>query len=531
VSLASLGHHWQNQLIVSLIEHSLEEPTAPVPLVVRREGLTPRLPETLGKKREPESLLPRVFGRYVLFDRIGRGGMADIFLARADMALGGSRLCVLKQVLPELSRDPQFERLLIEEAKLAARLTHGNIVQVFDLGREDDRLFIVMEYVEGYDLNQLLRAVSRAKLGLPAEFALQIVRDALRALDYAHRAKDNLGRPLGLVHRDVSPSNLLVSFDGEVKLCDFGIARALSAHAGQVGAPDHIPAQARIAGKSAYMSPEQARGDELDARADVFAAGIILWELCAGRRLYRGSEAEMLAQAKRGVVPALPERGLPNQATLQAVLDRALATRREERFESAQAFLNALEEYAMSARVMASQLRLGTFLAEHFGQEIIELRRQRERAVRAVHSELPPAAPTLVSDRPKLRTPVGHERTWREPGASIAPPRGSEGPPSALTQLDAMPEEVSEDELENSLMGLDVLAQQTLDAAIAREKEKDKARVLAQPTSFPPPPALPRFEPSELPSFGPPPTNSHEWAWYALALAILLLGVLGYLFS
>jgi len=337
--------------------------------------------------------LPLVFGRYVLFDRIGRGGMADIFLARADMAGLGSRLCVLKQILPSLSHDPQFERMLIAEAKLAADLTHGNIVQVFDLGRELDRLYIVMEYVEGFNLNQLLRALSRERLALPAEFALLIVREMLRALDYAHRLRDAEGQPLGLVHRDVSPSNILISFEGETKLCDFGIARALSAQDDERGAPEHIPAQARLVGKSAYMAPEQARGDEIDARADVFVAGIVLWELCAGRRLYRGSESEMLAQARRGVVPQLEDRGLPNQARLQSVLDRALASSRDARFGSAHAFLSALEDYAIEARLMASQLRLGGFLSEHFAEQMLELRRQREISVQGLASE--PPAPTV----------------------------------------------------------------------------------------------------------------------------------------
>src|SRR3954469_18021533 len=143
--------------------------------MAERAAVTFSAPPRSGPSEHPGPM-PRVFGRYVLFDRIGRGGMADIFLARADTALGGSRLCVVKQILPALGHDPQFEQLLIAEAKLAAQLTHGNVVQVFDLGREDDRLFIVMEYVEGYDLNQLLRAVSRAKVGLPADFALLINR-------------------------------------------------------------------------------------------------------------------------------------------------------------------------------------------------------------------------------------------------------------------------------------------------------------------------------------------------------------------
>jgi serine/threonine protein kinase len=434
--------------------------------------------------------LPRVFGRYVLFDRIGKGGMAEIFLARADTALGGSRLCVVKQILPTLGHDAQFERLLIEEAKLAARLTHGNVVQVFDLGREDDRLFIVMEYVEGFDLNQLLRAVSRQKIGLPAEFALLIVRETLRALDYAHRIKDGGGRMLGLVHRDVSPSNVLVSFEGEVKLCDFGIARAFGV---QEGAPEQIPAQARIEGKSAYMSPEHAQGQEIDARADVFAAGIVLWELCAGRRLYKGSEAEMLEKARAGEVPPLPERGLPGHQALQAVLDRALCVDRDKRFATAQEFLGALEEYAIEQRMMASQLKFAAFLSEHFGSDMITLRRERELSVREMPSEVPPLPPPVQEPEPDTGDSGSR---WREPGAEPRDPISSDH--SELGHFDSMPD-FSLHEVEDTL---------------SRLEHEERARE-------------DKLRPSRL----PPPRVLNDWLWYAAAVAILLLGVIGYLVS
>ncbi len=437
-----------------------------------------------------------MFGRYVLFDRIGRGGMADIYLARADTSLGGSRLCVLKQILPELGRDVQFERMLIEEAKLAARLTHANVVQVFDLGREGDRLFIGMEYVEGFDLNQLLRALSQAKVALPGEFALFVVREVLRGLDYAHRTKDAEGRLLGLVHRDVSPSNVLISFEGEVKLCDFGIARALSAH--EEGSQVAAVAATRVVGKSAYMAPEHARGEPIDARADVFAAGIVLWELCAGRRLYKGTEEEMLALAKQAKVPPLPERGLPEQAKLQAVLDKALARYRDERYQSAQEFLRALEDYAIGARLMASQLRFGTFLTEHFGRQIVELRRERERAAAAFTSEIPPAprpgeedeAPTTVADASALFEHAERDqdalqvkrserspRVWSEPGAIEGPERpldsgkialrepGNEDTGVNSARAVTMSEEL---DLDRSLMGLQVLADQAQAEVMAR---------------------------------------------------------------
>ena len=332
--------------------------------------------------------LPRQFGRYLLFDRIGRGGMADIYLAQAQTAVGVPRRVVVKEILPELSGDPHFARMLVEEAKLVAGLRHANVAQVLDLGREGERLFIAMEYVEGLDLNQLLRQLSKQKIALPAELALFVVREMLAALDFAHRPTDARGRPLGIVHRDVSPSNVLISFEGEVKLCDFGIAKALGATPSLPGGPpatdERSGERSHIAGKAAYMSPEHARGLDIDGRADVFAAGIVLYELCAGRRLYRGTEAEMLAMAREGAVPPLPDRGLPRQDELQAILDRALALAPSDRFATAAELLRALDEYAIRAKLFASQLRFGAFMSEHFEADVIRLRRDRERAAEAL---------------------------------------------------------------------------------------------------------------------------------------------------
>ncbi len=344
--------------------------------------------------------LPRRFGRYLLFDRIGRGGMADIYLARASTELGVARRVVVKQILKELSGDPHFAKMLVEEAKLVAGLRHANIAQVLDLGREGERLFITLEYVEGFDLNQLLRMLSKRKVALPAEFALFLGREMLAALDFAHRAKDEAGRPLGIVHRDVSPSNVLVSFEGEVKLCDFGIAKALGTAPSHPSEPrsteDGSGERSRIAGKAAYMSPEHARGEDLDGRADVFAAGIVLWELFAGRRLYRGSEQEMLALAREGAVPPLPDRGLPLHGELAAILARALTGDPTERWSTAAEMARALDDYAMRAKLFASQLRFGAFLSDHFELDVIRARRDRERAAEAL--DRGPAAEVVPLD-------------------------------------------------------------------------------------------------------------------------------------
>ncbi|MEO7113955.1 MAG: serine/threonine-protein kinase [Polyangiaceae bacterium] len=344
------------------------------------------------------SPLPRKFARYTLFDFVGRGGMAEIYLGRSTTELGAARLSVVKLILSEYAALPKFAEMLTFEAKLAAQLSHANVVQVFDLGRENDQLFIAMEYVEGFDLNALLRRCSKQKIPLPVEFGLFIVACALRGLDYAHRRTDDTGRPLGIVHRDVSPSNLLISFEGEVKLCDFGIAHAndamtnlIEAPVGDGATPYRQPEEnlsEALQGKAGYMSPEHARGEVIDARADVFAAGIVLWELLAGRRLYKigdGSNGTSLLEiARKAEIPAFPARGLPHEEKLVAIVNKALAKDKADRYASASAMLKDLEGYAIDARAMASPLKLGEWMAEHFGAEVIERRRARERGAAAI---------------------------------------------------------------------------------------------------------------------------------------------------
>lgn len=339
-----------------------------------------------------ERALPQTFGRYTLFEQIGKGGMAEIFLARDRSELGATRLSVVKRILPVFADEPRFSEMLIHEAKLAARLSHRCIVQVFDLGRQgaprdadgvgsdadgvggaaDDRLFIAMEYVEGFDLSALLRRATERGVALPVEFALGIVADVLEGLDYAHRCKDEDDRPLGVVHRDVSPSNVLVSCEGEVKLCDFGIA-----HANDLVREEVSEA---LKGKAGYMSPEHARGEALDARADVFAAGILLWELLSGRRLYRSKDGlPLLEQARRAEIPPLRPLDVPRFSELERIVRRALAADKDERYASAAAFSRDLEEYVASASLVTSALRLRGWLNENFDEDFAERRRAVER--------------------------------------------------------------------------------------------------------------------------------------------------------
>ncbi len=389
--------------------------------------------------------VPRRFGRYALFDFIGKGGMAEIFLARAKTELGGARLCIVKQIIANFAEDAQFAEMLTHEAKLAARLNHANIVQVFDLGRADGHLYIAMEYVEGFDLNALLRQCSRAKVPLPVEFALRIVTEALKGLDYAHRRLDDDGKPLGIVHRDVSPSNILVSFEGEVKLCDFGIA-----HANDLVATGAGSLEDAIKGKAGYMSPEHARGEALDARADVFAAGIILWELLAGKRMYQKDDAKpsLLEQARKAEIPPPVLRGLAREERLHALVMKALAPQRDDRFASAGAMLRELEDYTREAKLTSSPLRFGEWLVESFGTDIVTQRRERERAADALEhgpaaivTPLPlppslPAEPGSPSPRPSTapaphKTPVPLLSPVAVPAPSSASPMTADARPSS----------------------------------------------------------------------------------------------------
>ena len=325
-------------------------------------------------------VLPQKFGPYVLFDKIGQGGMAELFLGRN----ASGKVLVVKLILPTYAERSDFAKMLVDEAKLAAALSHANVVQIVDLGREQERLFIAMEYVEGFDLAALLKRCSKEKVALPTELALHAVSELLGALEYAHKK--------GVVHRDVSPSNVLVSFDGEVKLCDFGIARANATIGDQ-------PSEA-IQGKAGYMSPEHARGEVLDGRADIFAAGIILWELLAGRKLYRGGD--LIEQARAANVPELPPRDLPDEAKLHAIVSRALAPKREDRYATAGEMRADLVAWTAAAKLGANPIKLGDWLQEHFGEDLIAQRRARESAAKSLDPSPKPARALLTPEPPRI---------------------------------------------------------------------------------------------------------------------------------
>ncbi|HRG96657.1 MAG TPA: serine/threonine-protein kinase [Polyangiaceae bacterium] len=287
---------------------------------------------------------PTCLGPYVLEQRVAAGGMAEVYVARRRGPHGFEKTVALKRILPELAHDPEFVAMFVDEARVSARLCHPNVVQIFDFGDEGDELYMAMEYVEGTTVAKLMRAAAAQRAPLGVEIAVQITLSVLRALDYVHNARDELGVPLGLVHRDVSPGNLLISRGGEVKLTDFGIMRATElerrTNAGQVK------------GKLGYMSPEQVTGGELDARSDLFAAGIVLGELLTLTPLFgSGNEVRVLERIRDGDLTAFERSKAVIPDDLRRVVYRALAPAPADRFESAAAFAEALEELVRRRRL------------------------------------------------------------------------------------------------------------------------------------------------------------------------------------
>jgi serine/threonine-protein kinase len=319
--------------------------------------------------------LPVRFGPFFLYDLIGLGGMAEIFLAKEFTGLGAEHLTVVKRILPHLTNREGFGEMLIKEAKICSTLSHANVVQTYDLGEIDSQFYIAMEYVEGFDLNRLLGLMARAKLAMPLQFALYIIIETLRGLDYAHRVTNEDGESLGIIHRDVSPTNVLISVDGTVKVCDFGIAKVTLAD----DAADYVD-EYHLKGKVAYMSPEHLNGEKVDLRSDLYAAGILLWELLSGRRLFKSKDEEItLKRAKGAIVQPLRDRGFPNFKKLNAVVNKTLGRNPDDRFQAGREFIEALEEYMHESGFIVSSIKFSDFLMAHFGEDLVRQRSQRER--------------------------------------------------------------------------------------------------------------------------------------------------------
>ena len=289
------------------------------------------------------SARPVQLGRYVLYEAIAAGGMATVHIGRLQGAVGFSRTVAIKRLHEHLARDPEFAQMFLDEARLAARIRHPNVVPTLDVVSTQGQLFVVMEFVQGESFSRLLKVSAERRRLAPPPVVVTILCSALEGLHAAHEATGDHGEPLHLVHRDVSPQNILVGTDGVARVVDFGVAKA----AGRV----QETRAGQMKGKLAYMAPEQISGAPIDRRTDVFAAGIVLWEALVGRRLYLGEhDGQTLAKVLAGGAPPPSSlvRGLP--PSLDAVVMRALSPSPADRFASAREMAIVLGESAPSAQ-------------------------------------------------------------------------------------------------------------------------------------------------------------------------------------
>jgi serine/threonine protein kinase len=307
---------------------------------------------------------PTQFGKYQLLDKIAVGGMAELYRAKLTGVQGFEKLIAIKKILPNLSEEENLITAFIDEAKLAALLHHENIVQIYDFGSMDDQYFIAMEYLFGKDLRTIRQTAKKRDMPLGIENILYIVARICAGLDYSHNLKDLQGKPLNIIHRDINPQNIFITYEGQVKIIDFGIAKAANHNT--------KTRENLIKGKLAYMSPEQANGQHIDHRSDIFSTGIILYELLAVRRMFEGETMHVLSLVREAqfdppeeVIPKLP-------AKLNEILHKSLAKDPDKRYQSAGDMLADVEECAFDLSLRPNTRNFAGYLKELFEEEFVE---------------------------------------------------------------------------------------------------------------------------------------------------------------
>ncbi|HYP87058.1 MAG TPA: serine/threonine-protein kinase, partial [Polyangiaceae bacterium] len=359
-------------------------------------------------------------GRYRILSELGRGGMSNVFLAVASGPGGVNKLVVLKALLPDLSTEPYALAMFLDEARLAAQLNHPNVVQTYEVGTEGDRHVIVMEYLEGQSLSGVARRAAQAGSPLPLGLHLRMIINALEGLHYAHELCAYEGAPLMLVHRDVSPQNVFVTYDGQVKVLDFGIAKATSSST-------HT-ATGIVKGKIAYMAPEQIIGEAVDRRADLYSVGCMLWSAATNQKLWGDTpDVHIMRRVINGDVPT-PQSVSPGvDDELNRIIIKALANDPNKRYATALELQHDLEQYAERTGIVAKQKDIARYVTDLFADTRAQLKALVERQLTLIQSD--------NSSISRERAPLGSSPTLTEQSQSVntklaeqqAPPERSGG--------------------------------------------------------------------------------------------------------
>jgi len=383
---------------------------------------------------------PIAFGRYKLVERLAIGGMAELYLGEVGGDHGFAKKVVIKRILPHLAADPNFTTMFIAEAKITAKLSHPRIAQTHRLGREDGQLYIEMEYVDGLDVLAMLRECAHRRVRLPPEVSAYVVKEVLDGLDYAHRLADDGGDPLGLVHRDVSPSNILVSRRGNVKLVDFGIAHAASV--------DQQTQAGTLKGKYGYMSPEQVLGEGVSPASDLFSVGVVLAEMLMGRRLFAApNELDVLLMVRDVNLGRLERYGAHVPRPLDQIVRRALKKLPSERFKTAAEFRDALDEWMFENRLRVTPSGVGQLVESLYEDAHARRRANLEEAAPPAIGEsmsVPMAAASgeMVARQPRRESlpPQPQQLAATPPVRAVPPARAPAArPPSEQPLLEGIP--------------------------------------------------------------------------------------------
>lgn len=336
---------------------------------------------------------PQPFGKYILLKKIAVGGMAEIFLAKSTGAAGFEKEVVIKRILPSFSEDEGFVTMFIDEARIVAKLHHANIVQIFDFSKIEECYYIAMEYVEGKDLRKIIDKGLKINKLLTPNMVVYIAIESAKGLHYAH-SKTEGGKNLNIIHRDISPQNILISYNGEVKLTDFGIAKA---------AERSTKTRAgTVKGKCAYMSPEQARGKELDHRSDLFALGAVIWESLTYKRLFDGeTDFEILSNVLSQEIPPPSSINPSVLPALDSIIMKTLARDKEKRYENAGDFLKDLQNYLFKYVESSDEINISSYLQDLFADEIKSLVELGELKTTALEIEKEKKPEPVIAEIPK----------------------------------------------------------------------------------------------------------------------------------